>query len=122
MNYILIVEDDEAYQRVREMGLDRRCLVLSPDEMDPAAEGELVLVYNLREMDESQLPIAASVHMDSPPERIVPEMVFDRYGGRMEQLRSISRLQEIFSMDGASSRALERLEQMKTAWKKLKTN
>ncbi len=120
LNYILIVEDDEAYQRVREMGLDRRCLVLSPDEMDPAAEGELVLVHNLREMDESQIPIAASVHMDSAPERIVPETVLDRYGGRMEQLRSLSRLQEIFSMEGASPMALGKLEQMNSLTKEIK--
>jgi len=110
LDYILIVESERAYDKLRAAGLDRRCLVLSPEEVEQNLEGTLILVYDSREIDESFLPIAASVGCDSPPERIVPEVILDLYGGRREQLRALSRLEEIFGREPAASGVLSELE------------
>ncbi|MEA3558004.1 MAG: hypothetical protein U9R75_01995, partial [Candidatus Thermoplasmatota archaeon] len=64
--YILVVEDEEAYDGIREKGLDSRCLVVSPEELTNSLEGTIILIHNRREIDEEMLPITASVHYSRP--------------------------------------------------------
>jgi hypothetical protein len=110
LDYILVVEDEEANSVVSERRMDRRCLVLSPEEVDPSLEGEMVFVYNTRELDETLLPISGAVRFDSPPARIIPELVLDRYGGREAEIDSLIELEKLFGREGVAADVRDLLE------------
>lgn len=113
LNYILLVEDETVYNRISELRLDRRCMVVSPEELEPGIEGDMILIYSGRELDETQLPLVGAVHFKSAPERIVPETILEVFGGREQQLISLSRLEQMFEKEGSASRALILLEEFR---------
>ncbi len=113
LDYILLAEDEQALKSINKLRLDRRCLVLTPEEIDPAVEGELVYVYSTRELDETQIPLTGAVHHNSTVYQMVPETVYDLYGGRESQLKALSRLEEIFGREGSAPDALSLIEDMK---------
>jgi hypothetical protein len=112
LDYIIMVESDECYDVIRNTGIDRRCLVISPDEYEGSMEGDLILVYDRLDFDETQVPFVSSVHFSSDMNQLVPEMVLDVYGGRDEQLKALVELEELFSREGKAQIALDSLEEL----------
>jgi len=110
--YVLVAEDDAALSSIEEMGLDRSCLVLSPEEVDPSVEGQLIYVYGSRTLDEVDLPVIASVSHDSPACRIVPEVMLDRYREERERIESLSMLESEFDHPGKAGRFLDLLNDL----------
>jgi hypothetical protein len=111
-NYVLVPESDNALKSIQRHGLDRKCMVLSPDDLGSGFEGEVVLVYDMREIEERDLPVTAFVHMNSAPEMIVPEIVLERYERRIEQFRALSRLERAFCVEGCSEEAVRMLTEL----------
>ena len=111
LHYILLAEDDAVYSRMLALGLDRRCLVLTPDQLEGNLEGDIVLVHSARELDESRLPITSSVPWTAPVGDIVPEAALDWYNGRSEQLSALAALEKEYGRAGKASEAGEILVQ-----------
>jgi hypothetical protein len=110
--YILIVEDEEAYDQVRRRGLDNRCLVLSPDEIGSGMEQDTILVYSKREIDEEMLPIVASVGCSALDHEIIPETALEEFLPIIGRIRAVSELRSIFGERSISKRAVEIVEEL----------
>jgi hypothetical protein len=105
--YVLVVEDDDALDAVRRKGLDRRCLVISPEELTPGIEGETVLVTSARGIEEEQVPAAASVHCSAQTHEIVPETALDTFSGLADQIEAVARLRSIYGEEALSGRCVD---------------
>lgn len=110
--YILLVEDDEAYDVLRRRGLDSRCLVISPDELTQGMDQDIILVYSKREIDEEMLPIVASVHCSSPDHEMIPETAMDELQSVVGRIKAVSQLRSIFGEETFSKRAVEIIEEL----------
>ena len=110
--YVLLVEDEEAFDVLRRRGLDSRCLVISPDELTPGMEQDLILVYSKREIDEEMLPIAASVHCSSPDHEIIPETAMEDLQPFINRITAVSQLRTAFGEESLSGRAVEIIEEL----------
>jgi len=110
--YILLVEDEEAFQGIRRRGLDSTCLVLSPDELTGNIEGDVILVYSKREIDEEMLPIVGSVHYSGPAHEIIPERSLDGLADNLERIRAVSELRSLFGEGTVCGRAVEIIEEL----------
>jgi len=112
--YILVVEDDEALEAVRRKGLDRRCLVISPEDISPGIEGEMVLVTSGQEIDVEQVPAAAIVHCSAPGHEIIPETALDSFFGMIDQIDAVSRLRTIYGEKTLSGRYVDLTEELRS--------
>ncbi|MGA1792954.1 MAG: MutS-related protein [Thermoplasmatota archaeon] len=110
--YILIVEDEEAYQGIRKRGLDSTCMVLSPDELTGSLEGDIVLVHSKREIDEEVLPIVGSVHYSSPDHEIIPERAMDGLVNHLDRIRAVSELRTLFGEETICGKAAELIDEL----------
>jgi hypothetical protein len=105
--YIVVVENDDALDALRRKGLDRRCLVISPEELSPGLEGDIVLITSSREIDEELVPAAAVVHCSAQAYEIIPETSLDSYSGLIDQIEAVSRLRSIYGLETLSRRYVE---------------
>ncbi|MGA1820832.1 MAG: MutS-related protein [Thermoplasmatota archaeon] len=110
--YILVVEDEEAYQGIRKRGLDSTCMVLSPDELAGNLEGDIVLVHSKREIDEEVLPIVSSVHYSSPEHEIIPERAMDGLMNHLDRIRAVSELRALFGEETICGKAVELIDEL----------
>ncbi|MFO8052083.1 MAG: hypothetical protein R6V01_10375, partial [Thermoplasmatota archaeon] len=110
--YILVVEDEEAFDGVKEKGLDSRCLVIPPEELTTMLEGTIVLIHNRREMDEERLPIVSSVHYSRPSYEMVPETVLQELMPLRERMEAVGELRGVFSLPTISTRAVELMDEL----------
>jgi len=108
----LVVEDEAAYARVREMGLDRHCLVTDASELTGSMEGPIIYVYNGRELDESVIPAIAFVSCMARPYEILPSSVLERFIPSKERFRTVSELQAMFGTQGVSGAAVKMLDEL----------
>ncbi|MGA1848514.1 MAG: MutS-related protein, partial [Thermoplasmatota archaeon] len=105
--YVMVVEDDEALDALRRKGLDRRCLVISPEELSPGIEGDMILVTSSQEIDTEQVPAAAVVHCSAPAHEIIPETSLDSFSGLFDRIEAVSRLRSIYGFKTLSGRCVE---------------
>ncbi|MBN1389733.1 MAG: hypothetical protein JXA22_03715 [Candidatus Thermoplasmatota archaeon] len=110
--YVILVEDEEAYQGIRRKGLDSTCLVITPDELSSGLEGDMVYVYSRRELDEELLPIVEAVHHSSPDIEIVPERSMQDLLPQLERIRAVSGLRSLFGEKTSCARALEVMDEL----------
>ncbi len=110
--YVLLVEDDEVFEVIRRRGLDSRCLVISPDEISPGLEQDMVLVYGKREIDEDRLPIVSSVHCSAPEHEILPDIALEELYPILGRVKAASKLKELFGLESCSSQAVELMEEL----------
>ncbi len=109
-NYILLVENDGVLSRLEDMGLDRRCMVLSPEDAVGGIEGQMVFVYDTGEIEGRDLPVIASVSISSQPFEIVPEIALDGLYDRRDALDKVAQLREIFGEKSIAREVLTSLE------------
>lgn len=110
--YTLLVEDERAYARIRDMGLDRYCMVTSPEDGSPGPDDQLIYVFSGRELEEEYLPIIAAVSMSARPEEIIPDIVSERWSGRLNDLDSLNRLEVEYGREGAAGEALRIIQEL----------
>ncbi|MBN1540411.1 MAG: hypothetical protein JW939_09725 [Candidatus Thermoplasmatota archaeon] len=110
--YILLVEDEEAYQGIRRKGLDSTCLVITPDELSSGLEGDVIYVYSRRELDEELLPMVVAVHHSSPDHEIVPERSMDGILPQLERIKAVSGLRSLFGEGTVCGRAVEVMDEL----------
>jgi len=106
---LIVAEDDHAYERVRQMGLDRFCMVTTAEELD-SVDREIVYVYNGRELDETLLNAVHHVSCDVKPHEILPEVVLERFIPLRDRISNVSELQSIYGIEGKSPLALQILD------------
>jgi DNA mismatch repair protein MutS2 len=107
--YVILAEDDEVCSSLKDKGIDRHCLVATPDEM-VVDDRDIIYVYNRRIMDEEGIPYVHSASMFSEPEEIIPDIAASRWIRRVEELGKLSELRRIFGIEDGISRAVEILE------------
>ncbi|MCK5772236.1 MAG: hypothetical protein KAH57_00460 [Thermoplasmata archaeon] len=110
LNYILLVENDKVVSGLEEMGLDRRCMVISPEDAVGTIEGQMVFVYDTGEIDDRDLPVIASVPISSRPFEIVPEIALDGLYDRRDALDKVAQLREIFGEKSVAREVVTSLE------------
>jgi DNA mismatch repair protein MutS2 len=105
--FTIITEDEHAYQRVREKGLDRYCLVMDISDLEGKPEEDVIYVYNTRELDESRIEAVSFVSCESPAHEMLPEIVLDRFIALRERISIASELESIYDIKGRCGRAAE---------------
>ncbi|MGA1822496.1 MAG: MutS-related protein [Thermoplasmatota archaeon] len=110
--YTILVENEAAFRKVREMGLDRYCMITSPEDLGPGPDDQLIYVYSTRELEEEYLPITAAVPMNSKPEEIIPDLIPYRMSGFLGVLEALEKLEREFGRGGNAGEALKIIEEM----------
>lgn len=110
--YVLVVEDEEAFEGIREKGLDSRCLVIGPEDLTQDQEGTVILVHNRREINEEMLPIADSIHFTRPAHEMVPEIVLQEMGPIRDRLEAAGELRKMFDQISISSELVDLIDDL----------
>jgi dsDNA-specific endonuclease/ATPase MutS2 len=107
-----VTEDEHAYSKVREKGLDRYCRIIDASELEGGIEEELIYVYNGRELDESMVPAVSIVSCEAPAHAILPDVVLERFMTNRDRISIVSELQRIYGLNGRCGRAGEILDDL----------
>jgi len=104
----IVAENEDIYEHLIEMGINRWCPIHTPATLNPDSE-LIVYVYDNGGL-EFERENVVMVPQDSPPEAIVPEIVLSFFEENREVLEHALRVQELRGRESIITRVLELLE------------